>query len=230
MDRLVTDLRDALSRVPVANSNRVAGRRRNRRRRAPRALPALPQPPQPRRNRRRRRRGNSSAAFNVTEGELRLSKSELYATVTTDAKGAASGSKHLHPDHISLLGSLATRFERLRWLGAKISWRPAVGTTQGGLITYGIDWDLTKGATTREKIAVYSPSATNAIWADTSSRPMVLAAHKLQTRPWYTPYAGDNNLDKEPGLLVYAASGPSNTVLGEFWIEYQVILSGTVAA
>lgn len=227
MNRLVNDLRAAL----VSATNTPAPRRRRARRRNVNRNAAIPpvvsMPPAVPRRRRNRKKNTSSGTL-ATEGTLRLQKMELLTTVTSDGRGTVSSTVVLEPSSCPLLKSLIRSFERIRWHKIHILWKPAVGTTVGGLITYGVDWDQSAPATSRENIASYSPSATNAIWADTTARPMVLPSSRLMSRQWYTPQSGDQ-VDRAPGSLVYSANGPVSTVLGEFWIDYSVTLSGTKA-
>lgn len=229
MNRLVADLRRALNDASAATAgSRGRRRRRNRRANAPPAPPAVPAvmpPTQPRRRGRTRRR--QTAPSLASEGVLRLTKHELFHTVVVGTDGTCHGSAAIHPDRIPFLKTLFRIFERVRWHDVRFCYKPAVGTTQGGLVTYGIDWDCTTAAATRATIACYSPSATNAIWADTTNRPMVLPQSRLNSRLWYTPYAGGNDIEKTPGYFVYAGEGPANTSVGEFWVTYTVTCMGT---
>jgi hypothetical protein len=227
MNQLVNDLRAALVASVPNGSN---GRRRRRANRVrvpastvvvPAALPAV-QPKQQRRKRRKNKPGKSLSS----EGTLRLSKSELIGTVTTGGDGKGHGSIPIAPDSFGLLKSLMRSFERICWHAVSVSYRPAVGTTSGGLITYGVDWDSKGDAADRSSISAYTPCATHAIWADNSARPMVLPAGKLQSRLWYLPDAAQV-IDRQPGDVVYAVQGPASTSVGEFWIKYSVTLSGT---
>lgn len=201
----------------------AAPARRRRRRKAP--VQTVPNPPQPRARRRRNRRAGPNR--NLVDGEMRLSKSEILASLVAGPDGQVKGNVKIVPSSIALLNSVYTAFERLKWLSIRIYWKPAVGTTEGGLVTYGIDWDFQQNdPKDRAKVAAYTPSHTNAIWCDSTSQPMVLPSSRIQARLWYTPLSGDD-VDKGPGALVYFAQGPANKSLGEFWIDYVVVLSGT---
>lgn len=158
---------------------------------------------------------------------MRLARSELVRSLTTDASGSASGTIGIVPDSFPVLAQLFKSFEKVRWLSFRVFYKPAVGTTVGGLITYGIDWDRkADSATTRQKVAAYTPSHTQAIWADNELSPMIIPPSRLQLKLWYTPDQGTPG----PGSLVYRAEGPKSTVVGEIWVHYSVILAGTRAA
>lgn len=228
MERFVNDMRNALARVPNASAPR-----RRRRRSRPSAVPvaaaapavALVRAPAPRR--RRKPRANNS--FSTSEGTLRLSKAELVSSVIkTNADGKGSGYFWIAPDQLPLLKNLTRSFERIRWESGSIFYKPAVGTTVGGLVAFGVDWDNSTIPTTRAAVAAFSPSKACAIWADTSAQPMVLPRSKLQGRLWYTPNTGETN-SQTPGAVVWAVDGPANTTVGEFWFKYTVTLAGTRA-
>lgn len=158
---------------------------------------------------------------------MRLARSELVRSLTTDATGSASGTIGIIPDSFPVLNQLFKSFEKIKWLGLRVYYKPAVGTTVGGLITYGVDWDRKADAgSTRQKVAAYTPSHTQAIWADNEMTPMIVPPSRLQLRIWYTPDEGMPG----PGSLVYRAEGPKSTVIGEFWVHYQAVLAGTRAA
>jgi len=105
-----------------------------------------------------------------------------------------------------------------------------VGTTYGGLVTIGIDWNSSKLATARSDVAAYSPSATCAVWSDMSPSPLVLTQAKLMTRKEFISGA-DAKVDRGPGTVVIGVSIPKadQVTLGEIWISYSATLSGTTA-
>lgn len=177
------------------------------------------------RNRRRKPRGG------VAEGTVRMRRSELVALVNSEAgKTSGGGYFDVYPDSFSFLKTLITSFEQVVWHRVAFYWRPAVGTTVGGLITYGYDYAFRAASSDRTKVAVLTPSMTHALYKDTSSTPLALAANKLQTRKFYTVVENADVVDKGPARFAYAFSGPGTaTPLGEFWCEYDVTLSGTRA-
>lgn len=180
------------------------------------------------RNRRRRAGGASR------QGELTFSRCELLRTLKLDAqKTDAADYLDLEPTNFGVLKKLATPFERIKWLKCHIYWKPAVGTTFGGLITYGIDWDSVTGTISREAVASYTPSVTHPVWQDGQPTSLILPPARLMSRQWYEFNVSDAKMfDRSPGRLVYAASATAQTtqtVLGEFWCNYTVVLSGTKA-
>lgn len=148
-----------------------------------------------------------------------------------EVKTGSVANQTLVPNTFGFLKSVFASFERIKWLSAHVVYKPAVGTTIGGLITFGADWDATiEKSYDRKKIGAYSPTHTCAIWCDTGASPMVLPPQKLAGRLWYTPRSTEET-DKGPCTIVALASGPANdTVVGEIWITYNVILSGTRGA
>lgn len=157
------------------------------------------------------------------------------ATVTIAAnKSASSGHVNIIPDEMGFLASLFKSFDRVRWGKCHFYYKPAVGTTYGGLITIGVDWDFASTAETREKVATLTPAASFAAWADTEGKPMILPANRLQSRAWYTPRSTSGATmdwrDRGPAKVFWAASGSTATAaqtLGELWCEYTATLSGT---
>lgn len=233
MNQLRRDLQDALARLDRMSVS-GAGRTSTRRRRRGAGVVArvenaasLP-PPQPRRRRARTRRPRNG--LSVAEGELTITKSELVKNVITSADGSARGLFGIVPDEFPYLKSLFGAFERVKWHSFACFYKPAVGTTVGGLITYGIDWDR-EGTNVRDRtqVSAYTPTTTTSIWCDNSARPLVAQQAKLAGRLWYTPRTGDS-VDKGPGDLVYACNGPASSTVGELWVTYRVTMAGTRSA
>lgn len=180
----------------------------------------------------RRRRGQPSA---VGEGEIVFSREELIRTLTLPVgKATVTDYIDIIPVNFRFLKSIGAVFERIQWLSLQVYWKPAVGTTYGGLVTYGVDWDFQGGTSlTRAQISCYTPTVSHALWQDAQRTPMVLPPARLKGRNWYTPDSGDD-VDKGPGRILIAADGQSSTVgsvpLGEIWACYKVKFSGTRSA
>lgn len=180
--------------------------------------------PKPKKRRNRRRRNAVSS-----EGEITLTRKELLKTITVPAgKDEVAMSINLRPDEFPFLKGLGDVFERVRWLKMTIHYKPAVSLTTAGLVALGVDWDSKSAATTREKVAAYTPSSTFAVWQDTEKQPMVLPPAKLQSRAWYSMTSSENT-DRQPGQLVVAATGPPSSTLGELYCTYTVQMMGTRA-
>lgn len=180
----------------------------------------------------RRRRARNRKAAVSEEGTITLRRHELVKTLTTDDKGALSGSVALVPKSFSFLKGIAASFEHSRWHKLQVYYKPAVAVTTGGLIAIGMDWDnSSSNATTRETISAFTPSMHFPAWKDTSTMPMVLPPRKLQTRMWY-PHnsASADAVDKGPGTLRIAGEingVAAKTNVGELWIAYEVQMQGT---
>lgn len=185
--------------------------------------------PQPAKRRQRKRKPRSSVAM-MMDGGITLSRSEVVSTIQTKAGVANnSGNFDIVPDSFTFLSTLFKSFDRIRWVRLAFYYKPAVGTTYGGLFSMGVDWDYSSGVRTRANISGLTPNMSAAAWADSQSKPMVLPASRLAGRLWYTPRAGDN-VDKGPGSLRWAADYTrSNEVvtLGEIWAVYSVQMMGT---
>lgn len=167
----------------------------------------------------------------MADGVITLSRTELVQTLKlSKGQSQATGSVDIIPSTFSFLKNLSQSFDRLQWVNLLVYWKPAVGTTYGGLVTYGMDWDFATNDVNREKISGFTPSMTMAVWTDTERKPMVLPTSRLQSREWYLPNAAVQDIDKGPGKLHYAASGTvsqNDTTLGELWVRYTVRMQGT---
>lgn len=240
-NRQLKELVAELNRLVVKQTGNTSGlpmrgRRRRRRRRAT-TTPGTTGAPVtnsmgggsggPGRGRKRR----SSPGCNLKDGEIRLRRKELLDTVKIPAsRSSVKGHIDIIPSSFSFLKTLDAAFERHQWRALKFWWKPAVGTTFGGLFSSGIDWDFAGTADVeRKKIVAHTPSSTHSVWQDTEATPLVLPKDRLQSRLWYLPDASEY-VDKGPGRLQYAADTATQTVettIGEIWVGYDVILSGT---
>lgn len=185
---------------------------------------------QPKRRRRARKARTKPAASQ--EGQIVLTRTELLGTVSIKkTKDTAMGHFDLVPDSFTFLKGISKSFERVRWDKLHIFYKPAVGTTYGGLVSVGVDWDFAQTDVERSKISGFTPNQTCAAWADTESKPMVLPQSRLQSRLWYLPNGSADWPDKGPGKLHWAATGTTSdkadTTVGEFWASYRVTMQGT---
>lgn len=181
----------------------------------------------PRKPRRRQRRPAQSAS--VGAGDIRLTRSEMVREVTVAANAtSASGQFALGPPSFAFLKNLYGSFERYRWHSLSVYYKPAVGTTTNGLVSYGIDYTASKTDQTRVQISTFTPNASHAVWADSTNKQLVVPKNMLMSREWYVD--GGDTVDKVTGNICYAATttAPSaKTVLGELWVKYDVELAGT---
>lgn len=217
LTRQVTQLQRELAALRIANAPAPAAPARRRRT-----------------NRRRKRQAVPSVARIVpaASGEVTIGKLELCASIKVEKnKSAANGSCQLLASTPPFLKTLSKSFERIRWNLCKVHYKPAVAMTQGGLITVGMDWNWSDAKTTRSDLSSYQPTATSVVWKEFS---MVLPPARLQSRLWYSTGATAlDKVDAGPGIVVWAvdtaADASSDLVVGELWLEYRVVLSGTTA-
>lgn len=178
----------------------------------------------------RRRRNRKRGCGPLGEGEIRLARRELLASVKLAANASSvKGHFDVEPGSFSLLKSIASSFERSRWERVHVMWKPAVSMTYGGLITYGVDWDFKGEDPERAGVSAFTPVNTHAVFADSTKSPLVMPPARLNTRQWYSHQSSDL-FDKGPGRICYCAEGTSSanvTVLGEFWVDYSLVMQGT---
>lgn len=181
------------------------------------------------RRRRKNKRGNASR-LNVSTGDVIITKMELIKTVKLEAnKSTTSNHIDLIPDTFPWLKNFFNSFDRLRFEACKFYWKPLVGTTYGGAISMGMDWDWAATDGDRSKISGFSPNISLPVYADGENRPLVLPKNRLQSRLWYTPRQGEYT-DKGPGKVIYCVDGKSDKAeqtIGDIWVKYTVTLSGT---
>lgn len=106
-----------------------------------------------------------------------------------------------------------------------------MGTTYGGLIAYGADWNFSIEKTKVNRLIATSltPNSTHAVWADSQPRPLRLPSSLLNSRKFYS-HNGSAGIDAGPARIVWSATGTKkseDTTLGEIWCDYKVTLSGT---
>lgn len=181
---------------------------------------------QPSRRKRRRRAGPSTVASN--EGSITISRCELCSEVSVkaSAKDGVKGHVDILPDSFPYLKTLFKSFDRLMWRKLHFYYKPAVGTTFGGLFSMGFDWDWSTGDVSREKISALTPNMACAAWNDTEKSPLALNAGKLNV--WYQPRSQEY-VTRGPGRLDYAlvAATDKDLVVGEIWVSYTVAMYGT---
>lgn len=110
-------------------------------------------------------------------------------------------------------------------------YRASASMMTAGLFSMGVDWNWSDVATTRKKIATYSPNTTSSVYRNCA---ITLPPSRLQSRMWYSVQIEDksDSFDKGPGQVCWAVDAPGGTAgltVGEIWVEYRVILSGTTA-
>lgn len=179
------------------------------------------------RNRRRKRRAKAAAQ---TLGQITLNRMELIRSVKVESSKETADYIDLVPSNLVFLKQFSM-FDRIKWNRASVVYKPAVGATFGGMVSYGVLWGFDKSPKTRGEIAALTPNQSHALWYDGGSTPMVLPTAKLQTRPWFTPDDADS-VEKGPGRLCYVSSTSetgktAGTEVGELWLDYSVTMTGT---
>lgn len=134
------------------------------------------------------------------------------------------------PSSFTLLKGIATSFERTVWHNIAVYYKPAVATTFGGLVAYGVDWTskLTSDAD-RNKVCSLTPVLTHAAWMDSERAPLRIPRGMLQSRKFYINGAPDE--DAGPGAIVVSvdvSKVTAETAVGELWVFYDVEMLGTV--
>lgn len=191
---------------------------------------------------RSRRRKANGPAFDIGNGgRVTLSRCELYsqATVLKNTSSLLAEVPIFPPaaqtaNVFPFLQNLARVYTRLRWEKMVFEWRPAVGTTTNGIITYGVRLmdDATAPPTSRIQISALSPVNDHPVW---QSSDMVVPTELLQSRKWYaiqrtgTGATNPDLVDLAPGSLQFGLSvdnSADDRMFGEFWICYRVTLDG----
>lgn len=167
-------------------------------------------------------------------GRIVLSRDELLVQVkTTAGRGESVFSVDLKPSSgvMPFLFRLASCYQRIRWLRAHISWRPACGTNTNGIISYGVAYNNTKSISTRELVTSLTPCNDHAVWQSTGVAPLIIPSDLLMSRKWYALNStGDDAFDAQMGKFYVGLSHDTISTAesrGEFWISYSVEMEGT---
>lgn len=211
--------------------------RRKKGRRSVRSVQPVPgavstQPHQNAQSRRRRRgKGFSDVSGASTAGMITLSRREFLTTVSMSTTKETVISVPLIPTTAVLpyLYRLYQIYDRVQWESLTIYYRPSVGTTTNGVVSYGIDWNSENSMSSRSQVLSLSPVADHAVWQTTENNPIRTPKDLLQSRKWFTTQdAGDKSkFDLGPGSVIWATSTGSTASVGELWVEYKVRLVGT---
>lgn len=231
--------------APVGAGRRRRRQRQRQRRRAngrpqpaianvPAGNSSVPQPIVMPGQRRRRRRGGQAASASVNNGgRILLSRDELLVVVSAQTKGNETiGSLVMAPstDAMSFLNQLSKCYQRIRWIRCSVTWRPGVGTTTNGVITYGFAFN-NQSVTTRSKIAALTPVNDHPVWQTSQAGPLVVPTEMLMTRKWYALNSTATDFyDRGLGTFYYGVSHDTLTAAqtrGEFWVSYSVEMEGT---
>lgn len=183
----------------------------------------------PRRARKGRKRASQSAT--PTTGDIRIRRAEMVLDLKVAANAAtAAGQFTLGPSAFTFLQNLYGSFERYRWHSLAVYYKPAVGTTTNGLVSYGVDYTAAKTGLTRTQISALTPNASHAVWCDSTTKPLVVPRNMLMSREWYVDAGDGDKVDKATGNLCWALTTTATKAeqhIGEIWVTYDVELAGT---
>lgn len=241
--RELQSMASRLERLSAGTSQRPSrgsGRSRRRRGRGANSTPgAETTPTQPSlsinqgRGRRRGRgaRVNGPTRVSYSTGDVVISKAELITTLKIPAnKSQLCGHIDIIPDSFPWMKKFFSSFDKIRYESVRFYWKPLVGTVYGGAISMGMDWDWSNDDSDRSKISGYSPSVTCALFEDGERKyQLILPKSRLMTRAWYIPRASSFE-DKGPGKVHYCVDGKTDKTeqtVGDIWVRYTVVMSGT---
>lgn len=181
------------------------------------------------RRRSRSRAGPSGVppAISNAGATCRISKREVMEEITLGASGVYQGAQPLNPSTSTFfsgwLKSVANLFEQMRWEKCIIRWEPSLGTTQGGNVFLGFDWDnsVSKDVTkiTVATVSACTPNITTPLWKEASMR----ADTRFQKQRWLQPHASETSL----GTILAYVSGPASQKAGYVVLDYTVVFQGT---
>lgn len=168
---------------------------------------------------------SSSRTVNSLSGGITITRSEALSDLTTDAtNGVARNVIKLKPNGTDFvwLKKMYDAFSEAEYLSFALFWKPAVSANTDGRIAFCFDSDGQSNVPgSRADVLGHSPSMDAQIWKDTQQTtlriPLVLLRSRLR---W--PTAGDDY----PGSILYYATGPKSTMLGELWVSYSVRFYG----
>jgi hypothetical protein len=182
--------------------------------------------------RRNRRRGQGIGTSIGNGGRIVLTRDELLVQVVTTANKTESIFHQLLKPSAGLmpfLFRLGSCYQRIKWRSLSVTWRPAVGTSTNGLITYAIAYNNQE---IKDRIGVTSLTPVNdhPVWQSGQSTPLVVPSNMLMTRTWYQLNGSSDSFDQAVGTFYCALTHDSATAAesrGEFWIRYTVEMEGT---
>lgn len=222
MDQIAQQMRSlaaAMEKLSVAGPPQ---RRRRPKRGKTAGSPAVLAGPSKRKSRSKKRSGLGPARMDgVGAGDIRITKTELVATVSTTTTATSSGSIEIRSQSSAFpwLKNLSDSFERSKWLALRVEYIPGCSLTEAGRFAMGVDWDWSSVQTTRQKIAGYQPNAASSVFKGVS-----MTVPRKENK-WYADAAADL-VNKGPCKIVWAVEGSPSKTYGELWVTYTVLLSG----
>lgn len=191
-----------------------------------------PAPKQPGKSPRNPKRGPSKVPKCSQTGEITISRTEAFGTVTLK-QGKVGVVFDITPTALSFLKQISTSFTESQWLRLEVWFVSAVGAMTGGNVGFGLDYSMAKQAPDKlDDISALTPNRVHAL--RNGSIKIVAPQNALQTRKWYlhsSPTA--DAVDKGPArVVVYADSATgdvANSMVGTMFLCYTIRMRGTVA-
>lgn len=182
-----------------------------------------------------RQRGAGNVYSQANDATVVFTRSEMLEAITVSDQGTYLKHFKITPATFPLLSKIAQHFDQSQWLAVEVYWTSDVGTTTGGSITYGFDWDPTTAESknkTRAAITALTPSHTGAVYRQTDTAPLKAPKNQLDTLKWYkhndATASADSNLIAPCTVSVMASSTPK-LAIGVLWCRYRIRLRGTTS-
>lgn len=177
-----------------------------------------------------KRRRNRRVKVANSAGTITFSRVEKLDDVTVVAsRSSASGTIDIVPASFVFLKKFSM-FDKVRWNKLKLFYKPGVGATFNGFVSYGVLWDFSSDSANRAEISALTPNVSHAVWYDGQAAPLNLPQNRLQSRPWFTPDDKKDLLEIGPGRIFWCAEiGTQSAAItvGEIWAEYSITMTGT---
>lgn len=172
---------------------------------------------------RSRKRGQSRGPPNNRANEAIVSGKEKLCDVKLTASGTFAGKVMLSPKDDSWQGgrakAMADLFEEMQWMHCVLEWVPNVGTTEGGNVCIGIDWDAKPPDTIDSAhVMTCTPSCMTPLYQRKS---LSLNVARYQYQKWLRVHSGQ----PISAVLIYA-TGPAGKVAGSILVDYSIKFQG----
>lgn len=169
---------------------------------------------------------------NISQGCMKVAKSELLATVAVEKKNdPVVFEAEIDPGSSSLTGlnwlrRIAGLFDQVRWLSLEVHWEPAVGYNANGFVQMGFDWDsaVVTSSSLDSRIYAMSPNKGGPI---REPMRMAIPAAKFQHQRWMRMHL--DGAEAVLGKLVCRITSDldAKMELGRFHLNYKVEMQGT---
>lgn len=212
--------------VPIMRRVRVRSRSRSRGRsgsRGPRPRSRTPAGRAPSQPRRRKKNRGPAAESSGSVGCVRLRNAEIFLEVKSGDDGGIATSVKINPDSnlgYGHLRKLAEIYDQIKWHSLKFEWVPAVGTTEGGIVVVGLDWDskIASSDLTIAKVSGLAPNFTTALYKTSA---LTANVARFSFVNWFQMHAGTT-----VATLCVAGTGPAKKTVGYIRAHYDVSLQG----